>query len=148
MSAGKTATVLGTTIDPAQDEVRVDSEVIGRHSQVGPEIWIINKPAGVASTLSDPHAVKTLTHIIPHFLKSPGQRFFPIGRLDQDSEGLILLTSDGSLAHRISHPRYEVEKEYEVTIAGEISGGYYCKMGSRGLIFQRSRKKNSRMGTS
>jgi len=75
----------------------------------------LNKPRGVTTTLSDRHAARPLTPLLPR-----GPRVVPVGRLDRDSEGLLLLTNDGDLAHRLQHPRYQVEKEYLVEVEGEM----------------------------
>ena len=111
---GATAT-LGDRVDPARDEVRVD----GRRISVDPGLryLVLNKPRGVTTTMRDPHAARDLTRLIP-----PGPRVFPVGRLDRDTEGLLLLTNDGALAHRLTHPRYGVEKEYLAEVNGVPSG--------------------------
>lgn len=101
---GRVAT-LGDRLDPAVDEVRVD----GSKVNVNPELrtFALHKPRGVTTTMRDPHAERDLTGFLPK-----GVRVFPVGRLDRDTEGLLLLTNDGSLAHRLTHPRYAIEKEY------------------------------------
>ena len=111
---GKTAT-LGDRVDPARDEVRVDGRRISVHP--GLRYLVLNKPRGVTTTMRDPHAVRDLTRLIP-----PGPRVFPVGRLDRDTEGLLLLMNDGDLAHRLTHPRYGVEKEYLAEVDGAPSG--------------------------
>ena len=110
---GKTAT-LGDRVDPASDEVRVD----GRRISVDPGLryLALNKPRGVTTTMKDPHAARDLTRLIPS-----GPRVFPVGRLDRDTEGLLLLMNDGDLAHRLTHPRYGVEKEYLAEVDGAPS---------------------------
>ena len=101
---GRVAT-LGDRLDPAVDEVRVD----GSKVNVDPELrtFALHKPRGVTTTMRDPHAERDLTGFLPK-----GVHVFPVGRLDRDTEGLLLLTNDGSLAHRLTHPRYAIEKEY------------------------------------
>ena len=101
---GRVAT-LGDRLDPAFDEVRVD----GSKVNVDPELrtFALHKPRGVTTTMRDPHAERDLTSFLPK-----GVHLFPVGRLDRDTEGLLLLTNDGSLAHRLTHPRYAIEKEY------------------------------------
>jgi 23S rRNA pseudouridine2605 synthase len=101
---GRVAT-LGDRLDPAVDEVRVD----GSKVNVDPELrtFALHKPRGVTTTMRDPHAERDLSDFLPK-----GVHVFPVGRLDRDTEGLILLTNDGSLAHRLTHPRYAIEKEY------------------------------------
>ncbi len=101
---GRIAT-LGDRLDPTVDEVRVD----GSKVNVDPELrtFALHKPRGVTTTMRDPHAERDLTGFLPK-----GVHVFPVGRLDRDTEGLLLLTNDGSLAHRLTHPRYAIEKEY------------------------------------
>jgi 23S rRNA pseudouridine2605 synthase len=101
---GRVAT-LGDRLDPAADQVRVD----GSKVNVNPELrtFALHKPRGVTTTMRDPHAERDLGSFLPK-----GVHVFPVGRLDRDTEGLLLLTNDGSLAHRLTHPRYGIEKEY------------------------------------
>jgi 23S rRNA pseudouridine2605 synthase len=101
---GRVAT-LGDRLDPAVDEVRVD----GSKVNVDPEMhtFALHKPRGVTTTMRDPHAERDLGGFLPK-----GVHVFPVGRLDRETEGLLLLTNDGSLAHRLTHPRYAIEKEY------------------------------------
>jgi 23S rRNA pseudouridine2605 synthase len=101
---GRVAT-LGDRLDPSVDEVRVD----GSKVNVDPELrtFALHKPRGVTTTMRDPHADRDLSGFLPK-----GVHVFPVGRLDRDTEGLLLLTNDGSLAHRLTHPRYQIEKEY------------------------------------
>jgi len=77
---------------------------------------LLNKPAGVVTTASDPHGRPTVVELVEH-----GSRVVPVGRLDADTTGVLLLTNDGELAHRLAHPRYEVEKVYEAEVEGEPS---------------------------
>lgn len=110
---GREAT-LGDRVDPARDQVRVD----GRSISVDPGLryLALHKPRGVTTTMRDPHAERDLTGFLPR-----GPRVFPVGRLDRDTEGLLLLTNDGELAHRLTHPRYAVEKEYLAEVEGSPS---------------------------
>lgn len=78
--------------------------------------YLLHKPVGVVSTASDTHGRRTVTDLAPH-----GVRTYPVGRLDADSSGLILLTNDGGLANKLTHPRYEVPKTYRVTFEGALS---------------------------
>jgi len=96
---------LGDRVDPSKDEVRVD----GAKVNVDPALrtFVLHKPRGVTTTLRDAHAERDLTSLLPKDV-----RVFPVGRLDRDTEGLLLLTNDGDLAHRLTHPRYEIQKEY------------------------------------
>ncbi|MEZ5216886.1 MAG: pseudouridine synthase [Ilumatobacteraceae bacterium] len=80
--------------------------------------YLLNKPIGVVSTAKDTHGRRTVTELLP---SEP--RVFPVGRLDRDTEGLILLTNDGGLTNRLTHPRYGVEKEYLAEVTGIVSAG-------------------------
>jgi 23S rRNA pseudouridine2605 synthase len=94
------------------EEVRVDGEPVG-----GPEeraVWLVHKPAGVVSTARDTHGRPTVVSLVP----AAGARLYPVGRLDADTTGLILVTNDGELANRLTHPRYEVPRTYEATVGG------------------------------
>ncbi|PYK31175.1 MAG: hypothetical protein DME57_04710 [Verrucomicrobia bacterium] len=92
-----------------RDHVKVDGKLIHREP---PLTIALNKPAGFVSTRRDPHARDTIFDVLPP--KFP--RLFNVGRLDAQSEGLLLLTNDGDLAQRLTHPRFKIEKEYEVTL--------------------------------
>jgi 23S rRNA pseudouridine2605 synthase len=98
------------SVQPTErDHVKVDGKLI--HSERRLDI-MLNKPAGFVSTRSDPQARDTIFDLLPPHLP----RLFNVGRLDTQTEGLLVLTNDGDLAQRLSHPRYKVEKEYEVTL--------------------------------
>ena len=77
----------------------------------------LHKPAGVTSTVADRHAARTVLDLVPRGLVPRGTRLYPVGRLDRDSEGLLLLTNDGAWAERVLHPRHGVEREYAVAVA-------------------------------
>jgi 23S rRNA pseudouridine2605 synthase len=107
-------TVAGEVVrDPARDvDEQSGVEVDGRPVQTEPrEVHALNKPGGVVSTASDTHGRRTVVDLVPTEL-----RLYPVGRLDADSTGLILLTNDGGLAERLTHPRYGVEKTYRVSV--------------------------------
>lgn len=99
--------------DPARgvgegDEVRVNGALVGAEAR---EVWMVNKPAGVVSTAREPGQRTAVVELVD----SPA-RLYPVGRLDADSTGLLLLTNDGELANRLTHPRYEVPKTYRVSL--------------------------------
>jgi 23S rRNA pseudouridine2605 synthase len=106
--------VLGDRVDPMVAAIAVDGVPVPANPDL--RYFAFNKPPGVTSTLADRHAVASLGEFLP-----PGPRVFPVGRLDRDSEGLLLLTNDGELANRLQHPRYGVEKEYLVEVDGAFS---------------------------
>jgi 23S rRNA pseudouridine2605 synthase len=102
--------VLGTKADPLHDRIVVDGQPL--KASPNPVYIMLNKPRGVLSTVSAPDPRPTVRELVP----VPGS-IFPVGRLDVDSEGLILLTNDGDLANQLTHPRYGHEKEYKVLVA-------------------------------
>ncbi|AXV06574.1 Ribosomal large subunit pseudouridine synthase B [Euzebya pacifica] len=110
---GRTAT-LGDKADPKVDVIAIDGERI--HVNTDLVYLLFNKPAGVVTTANDPEGRPTVIDYVP-----ANPRVFPVGRLDQDTTGLLLLTNDGELANRVTHPRYEIEKTYMVQIRGPVS---------------------------
>ncbi|HEU5407309.1 MAG TPA: pseudouridine synthase [Nitrospira sp.] len=111
---GKVVTELGTKVDPTRDHVKVD----GKHlTSAQPFVYLIlNKPKNVRSTLDDPGGRTT----VKDFLRGVYVRVFPVGRLDFDSEGLMLLTNNGELAQALLHPRYHVPKTYLIKVKGVL----------------------------
>ncbi|MEZ5317586.1 MAG: pseudouridine synthase [Vicinamibacterales bacterium] len=111
---GRVVTTLGTQADPDRDDIRVD----GRRLRAAPDrrYLLMYKPRGVVSTRSDPQRRTTVIDLLAQ--AGVGGYFYPVGRLDYDSEGLILLTNDGGFAERVSHPRHDLEREYEVVVEG------------------------------
>ncbi|MBU0502230.1 MAG: rRNA pseudouridine synthase [Candidatus Margulisbacteria bacterium] len=106
---GQVVTELGTKIDPDKNKVEVRGV---RCEREGKKIYLkLNKPRRIVSACSDPREPTVID-----LIKDVSERLYPIGRLDKDSEGLILLTNDGDLANKLMHPRYEHEKEYVVTV--------------------------------
>ncbi|MGH3315744.1 MAG: pseudouridine synthase [Nocardioidaceae bacterium] len=112
---GEVVTRLGTRVDPERSVIRVDGERIPSAS--AHVYLVLNKPRGVVSTMSDPQGRRTLSE---HVADRP-ERLFHVGRLDTDTEGLILLTNDGEFAHRLAHPSYGVLKTYVAQVAGPVS---------------------------
>lgn len=98
--------VLGTKVDPAVDKIMVNDTPLQSEAVI---YYLLNKPAGYVSTREDERGRKTVLDLLP-----PTPRVFPVGRLDQATRGLLLLTNDGELAYRLTHPKFEVEKEYVV----------------------------------
>jgi pseudouridine synthase len=111
---GKAVTALGTRADPERDDVRVD----GRRLKLAIErrYLLLYKPRGVMSTRSDPQRRRTVLDLLAK--TGISGYFYPVGRLDYDSEGLILLTNDGDFAEHVTHPRYEMERTYEALVLG------------------------------
>lgn len=109
--------VLGRRVDPDNDLVEVDGAPIG--VRPGLVYYLLNKPADVVTTSKDTHGRPTVVQLVP---EEP--RVFAVGRLDAATEGLLLLTNDGELAHRIAHPSHGVDKEYLAEVAGgDVSAG-------------------------
>ena len=102
---GEVVQDLGRRVDPAHDRVTVDGSRVVLDERR--RYWLLNKPAGVISTAADPSGRPTVVGLVPD-----QPRVFPVGRLDRDTEGLLLLTNDGPLAYRLTHARYGVEKRY------------------------------------
>jgi 23S rRNA pseudouridine2605 synthase len=111
---GRVVTELGTRADPAIDTIAVDGRPVqrsGKHTYL-----MLNKPRDFVTTRQDPEGRQTVYELVPDI---PG--LFTVGRLDRETEGLLLMTTDGEWAERIAHPRYQVEREYEVRVAGPVS---------------------------
>jgi 23S rRNA pseudouridine2605 synthase len=111
---GKVVRELGVKIDPDKDVVKVDGRRVRPESLV---TVMLHKPYGFISTTKDPQERRVVTDL----LGEKGPRLYPVGRLDYDATGLLLLTNDGELAQRLTHPRYQVPRTYRVTVAGEVS---------------------------
>ena len=109
---------LGLRIDPETDVVEYRGQRITRSGEEKICI-LLNKPRGFVTTLSDEKGRRTVAELVA----SVGRRVYPVGRLDMDSDGLLLLTDDGELANRLTHPRHEIPKIYHVTVSGEVSVG-------------------------
>lgn len=110
---GHVVTEMGIKVDPERDTIAVDGQPI----QAGPgaQYIVVHKPAGYLSVLRDDRGRPALIDLVPR-----AKGLHPVGRLDLDSEGLILLTNDGTLTQRLTHPRYEHDKEYHVLVSGQV----------------------------
>ena len=112
---GQVVSLPGTSADPEKDEIRVDGRLIAVETA---KIYLmLNKPRGYVTTLDDPRRRPIVTDLLADVV----ERVFPVGRLDYDSEGLLLFTNDGDFALRLQHPRYRVPKTYRAKIAGSLS---------------------------
>jgi 23S rRNA pseudouridine2605 synthase len=122
---GQLVTELGTRVDPDASEIRVDgARVVLDDSLV---YLALNKPQGMHSTMSDDRGRPCIGDLIEHRVRG-NKKLFHVGRLDADTEGLILLTNDGELAHRLMHPSYEVAKTYLATVKGSVPRGIGKKL--------------------
>jgi 23S rRNA pseudouridine2605 synthase len=109
---GAVVTAVGLRVRPA-DRVEVDGQILGRLPRR--RYFVLHKPRGVVTTTGDPHARRTVLDLLP-----ASERLFPVGRLDAASEGLVLLTNDGTLAHRLLHPGFQVPRVYRVSVEGRV----------------------------
>ena len=113
---GEMVRIPGHRVDPDLDRVEVDSKAIEplrNHTYL-----LLHKPPHVITTLKDPQGRPTVMSVVGH--AHPGRRLYPVGRLDGDTTGALLLTDDGELAHRLAHPRYRTQKEYQVRLTAPI----------------------------
>jgi pseudouridine synthase len=110
---GRPATVLGLRVDPERARIEVDGRRI--HVARGRDYVLLNKPAGYVTTLRDTHGRPTVVDLV-----RAKNRVYPVGRLDADTQGLLLLTNDGELAHRLAHPRYQVPRTYRAEVRGVV----------------------------
>lgn len=150
---GRVVTELGFKADPEFDEVAVDTVPLPSH-KVDPDApctyLLLNKPKGVLCTARDDHGRKTVLDLVP---PHPGKRLYPVGRLDAESVGLVLLTDDGELTEQLTHPRYGVPKTYDVRLKGRIAGedvrafesGVWLSDGRTGASRVRIRKTGPRV---
>lgn len=104
---------LGAKADPVRQVVTVDGDRVPTNPQL--VYFLLNKPRDVVTTVTDPHGRPTVLNFVP-----PHPRVYPVGRLDRDTEGLLVLTNDGELANRLAHPRYEVERTYVAQVHGQL----------------------------
>jgi len=126
---GRTIQVLGYKIDDARDRVEVDGKRVKKDENL---IYLmLNKPSGYLVTLKDPFRRPTIKDLLPNLKK----KVFPVGRLDYDSEGLILFTNDGELAYRLTHPRFKVKKTYLVRVTGSPDSTNLSRL-ERGILLE------------
>lgn len=111
---GRRVTTLGSRIDPSHDRLEVDGKRVA--TDPAKEYLIINKPLGVISTAKDERGRRSVVDLVPSRV-----RLFPVGRLDADTHGLMILTNDGELAHRLAHPRFGIERTYRAEVEGIVS---------------------------
>ncbi len=133
---GKIVTELGIKVDPERDAVEVDSDAI--RSDSAPTYIALNKPKGYVSSCDQQNEKIVLD------LLDISERVYPVGRLDKESTGLLLLTNDGHLHHRLSHPSFNHEKEYEVTVAKPLPEGALRKL-AKGLPMMGTRTRPARV---
>jgi 23S rRNA pseudouridine2605 synthase len=133
---GRVAT-LGQSADPTRDDIRVDGERLARDK---PAYWILNKPRGVVTTLRDEAGRRTVVDLLPR----KAGRLFPVGRLDRETSGLLLMTNDGDLAHALLHPSLGNEREYHVQVKGRVSDATVARL-ERGVSLEEGRTAPARV---
>lgn len=111
--AGKVVKDVATTVSDTSSNIKVDNKSLNKEKKV---YYLLNKPVGYVCSVRDPHNKQTVVSLVP---KSP--KVVPVGRLDKNSQGLLLLTNDGELAYELTHPKFEVKKVYQVTVNKELS---------------------------
>jgi 23S rRNA pseudouridine2605 synthase len=111
---------IGQQVDPEDAVIEVDGRPIG--SAARPTYLLLHKPAGVTSTTRDRHAATTVLDLVPTALMPDAGRLYPVGRLDLESEGLLILTNDGAWSERVLHPRFGVEREYAIGVEHALDG--------------------------
>ncbi|WP_139489666.1 pseudouridine synthase [Brevibacillus dissolubilis] len=111
---GQTVKELGTKVDPTQDNITVDGKPIAEEKHV---YILLNKPTGVITSASDPQGRRTVVELV----KDIKERVYPVGRLDFDTSGLLIMTNDGELANQLAHPSYEIDKVYRAWVKGNPS---------------------------
>jgi 16S rRNA U516 pseudouridylate synthase RsuA-like enzyme len=134
---GRIATV-GDSADPDRDVVAVDGAPVEREPLV---YWVVHKPRGVLTTVHDPHGRPTVLDLVP----ARHARLFPVGRLDRETEGLVLLTNDGRIAQTLLHPSHEVEREYRVTVSGRIAATSLARL-AEGVMLEDGVTAPARVG--
>jgi len=148
ISVNRVAASLGTKADPQKDEIRLDDRLVSCERE---GIYILlHKPPGVVTTLKDPQGRPIVTDL----LCGVAERVFPVGRLDYDSEGLLILTNDGEFSQRLQHPRYRIPKTYRVKVEGRLlKGGLQAlekgilladgKFAAAGVLLEKTNRRSS-----
>jgi 23S rRNA pseudouridine2605 synthase len=139
---GRRVVRLPWLVDPARDVIELDGAIVETGARTGerarpPLYFLLNKPRGVISTARDPEGRPNVVDLVRAAVP-PDERVYPVGRLDADSTGLVLLTNDGDLAHRLAHPRHGVPKEYRVAVQGTLTDESLARL-ARGLYLANPR---------
>ena len=129
---GKVVTELGFKVDHAKTQITFDGQPVGIEEKI---YILLNKPAGYVTTLSDPQGRAIVTDLLPDIK----QRVFPVGRLDFDTEGALILTNDGRLGHSIIHPSFEVNKTYVATVKGRPTQTKLTRL-RKGILLEEGHK--------
>jgi len=129
---GETIQILGCKIDTEEDKVEVNGKILKEDKDF--KYLLLNKPSGYLVTMKDPFQRPTIMDLLP----SLGRRVFPVGRLDFESDGLLLLTNDGELAYRLMHPKYNIKKIYLIEVKGEPDSPSILKL-EKGIYLDRKK---------
>jgi 23S rRNA pseudouridine2605 synthase len=135
---GKRVTELGTKVDPLDDQIKVGSKLLSIPYKKNFLYYVLNKPSGYITAKSDPNGRPIVMHFFPKQLK----RLLPVGRLDYNTEGILLFTDDGELLHRLTHPSYEIRRKYLVRAKGLIPHEKLLKLQTSGLFIDGVKIKN------
>ncbi|MGB6192583.1 MAG: pseudouridine synthase, partial [Terracidiphilus sp.] len=138
---GQTVTVLGTKADPAHDHIRVDGKLL--HGAERLRYFMLNKPRGYVTTVTDPEGRPT----VMEFFSKTGERLYPVGRLDFQSEGLLVVTNDGELANGLTRAAHGVEKTYLVKVAGQPTEEDLDRLREGGVAIERGRPGEGKVRT-
>ncbi len=120
---------LGETVDPSRVAITVHGKAVAAARTSGPATIVLNKPRGVITTMRDERGRRSVADLLP-----PAPRYAPVGRLDAESTGVLLFTTDGDLARILTHPSYGVEKRYRVTTAGELKKDDIDALGALNVV--------------
>ncbi|MDD5469393.1 MAG: pseudouridine synthase [Candidatus Peribacteraceae bacterium] len=134
-----TMATLGQKADPEQDRIEVDGKVLSERQEM--LYYLLNKPVGVVTTNATRTNQKTVKDLLPKALQG---KIYPVGRLDKETSGLLLLTNDGVLAYRLTHPKFDHEKEYEVRVAHPVTDGQLHKL-SHGMTISGEKTKPAKV---
>ena len=131
--------ILGQKADPEIDKVEVDGKVVEARKEL--LYYLLNKPLGVVTTNATSPTQKTVADLLPAELRG---KIFPVGRLDKETSGLLLLTNDGVLAYRLTHPKFDHEKEYEVRTTDPVTDGQLFKL-MQGVMIDGTKTKPAKL---
>ena len=134
---------LGQKVDPQIDQIAVDDKLVSPCSRPEPIYLLLNKPAGIVSTCDDPQGRTTVIDLLPQSLKT-GQGIHPVGRLDADSTGALILTNDGELTYYLTHPSHSIPKTYDVVVKGTPTAAVLREW-SQGVVLDGKKTRSAKV---